>query len=270
MTHEIAPATEATMAEIEAWLDAEEDAYQEAYALWESSAYDGDQPVRGFRCNWDITLQRWRDGIDRVDVLTVGGAAVAFLSERHILEVRPDLRGSGYGRLLALFMLDLAYAEGRSVIEIGIAPSTAEPFWKSMGFTTDRKRVGSGGGIYAYRMLDRTFDLAAGERVQFSIEFFTQRERHADDPKPFLQFSGDGERLADGSLQLPERATCFDPAQAQHIDYFVRIGIDGRDIHFDKVKHPESKALGVERDPGYTYFVDRITSPEAVAPMAAD
>ncbi len=270
MTREIVPATEATMAEIEAWLDAEEEAYQVAYALWEGSGYDGAQPIRGFRCNWDSTLARWRDGTDRVDVLIVGGAAVAFLSGRDILEVKPDLRGSGYGRMLAQFMLDLAYAEGRSVIEIGIAPSTAEPFWKSMGFTPDRKRVGSGGGIYAYRTLDRTFDLADGERVPFSIEFFTERERHADDPKPFRHFSGVGERLADGSLQLPERANCFDPAHDQHIDYFVRIGIDGNTIHFDKVKYPGSKAHGVECDPGYTYSIERIISSVPSAPMAAD
>jgi GNAT superfamily N-acetyltransferase len=258
------------MAEIEAWLDAEAEAYRVAYGLWESSGHDGYQPIRGFRCNWDVTLKRWRDGNDRVDVLTVAGAAVAFLSERDILEVTPELRGLGYGRLLAQFMVDLAYAQGASVIEIGIAPPTAEPFWKSMGFTTDRNRVGSGGGIYAYHMLDRTFDLSDGERVPFSVDFFTQQERHADDPKPFLCFSGAGERLADGSLQLPERVTCFDPAQPQHIDYFVRIGINGQTIYFDKVKYPESKALGVERDPGYTYFVDRITSPEPAARMAAD
>lgn len=263
MAYQIVPATEATMAEIETWLDAEEAVYQTAHKAWEAGGYDDDIPVppRGFRCNWDSVKRSWREGRVRVDILVVDDQAVGFLDGTDILEIRPDLRRAGYGRVLADFMVKLAYDEGRSVVEIEIAPPTAEPFWKRMGFTSVPDRQGSGGGIYAYKILPRTFRLAEGERVPFSVAFYSEEERHKDDPKPLAQFSGLGERLSDGTVQLPERASCFHPTDNGHGDYFVRIEIEGRLLHFDKAKREMSKRYGVECDKGFTYFLDRI-SPE--------
>ncbi|TXC72118.1 GNAT family N-acetyltransferase [Sphingomonas ginsenosidivorax] len=247
------------MAEIEIWLDTEEALFQAADAVWRADGYMGERPPRGFRCNWDTTVRRWRDEETRVDVLMVDGEAVGFLDGHHILEVRPDLRKTGHGRLLAEFMVDLAFAEGWSVVEIEIAPSAAEPFWRRMGFTTIPERTGSGGGMYAYRILPRSFHLSNGERVRFTIEFFTAQGRFEQDPKPFSRFSGSAERLPDGSLQLLERIICFEPELAGHTDYFVRIELDGRQIHFDKIKYDTSRLHGIRFDAGYTWFIDRIT-----------
>ncbi|WP_213981348.1 hypothetical protein [Sphingomonas sp. dw_22] len=119
MAYEIIRATEATMAEVEAWLDLEESAYQTAYAAWEVGGYLEEQPPRGFRCNWDSLKRRWREGIVRIDILTVGGHAVGFLAGTDFLEIRPDFRNAGYGRVLAEFMLAIAYDDGWSVLESG-------------------------------------------------------------------------------------------------------------------------------------------------------
>ncbi len=258
MACQIVPADESLLSEIEIWLDAEEATFQRASEAWEEAGYEGDRPVRGFRCNWDSAKKGWREGRAKVHVLVVDGKAVGFLDGTDILEVRPDLRGYGYGRMLAHFMIQSAWEEGRSVVEIEIAPSSAEPFWLHMGFTLVEERQGYGGGTFAYKILPRTFELGDGPRVKYEIAFFTTKARYGEDPKPFAKFVGEGERLADGSIQLPERAYCFNPLDAQHVDYFVRIEVDGGVAHFDKVKYEESALCGIQRDAGYDFYIERI------------
>lgn len=254
----ITPATDTAVAEIELWLDAEEAAYQSALQAWADCGWEGDKPVRGFRCNWDSVKRGWREGRSRLDVLSLDGETIGFLDGTDILEVRPDLRGKGYGRLLAQFMVGLAREEGRSIVEIEITPTSAEPFWRRMGFTLVPGRTGSGGGVYAYLPLSRTYALGNGKRVAYEIAFYTERGRYADEPTPFSRCEGSGERLADGSIQLPERVVCFEPENGQPGDYFVRVVVDGIEVHFDKCKRPESRRLGIQFDKGYIYFMNRL------------
>ncbi len=256
MTYEILPATDATIAEVEAWLDAEEAAHKAGELAWVASGYEGEVPSRGFRCNWDTTKKLWRER-GGIDILVVNGEAVGFQGHG-IFEIRPDLRRKGYGRILAEFMITRAYDEGWSVFAIGIAPWTAEPFWQSMGFTIVPDRPDRGAGTFAYRILPRAFALGGGERIPFVIEFFTTDERYASGPRPFATFSGLGERIADGAIQLPERAYCFSPLEEVCFNDFIRVEVDGVEIHFDKLKRDSSTAIGLECDGGYTYFVDRI------------
>jgi len=263
MTHEILPADERLLAEVEAWLDAEEVAYEAAFEAWEANDYEGDAPVRGFRCNWDSAKRAWREGYSKIHVLVVDDRAVGFLDGTDILEIRPGFRANGYGRLLADFMVKSARDEGRSVVKIEIAPASAEPFWRRMGFTPMDDRPSSGGGTFAFKVLPRTFSLGDGERVPYTISLFTQKERYKDDPKPFAQFDGLGEQLPDERIQLPERAFCFNPEDDQHVDYFVKIELDGRLVHFDKAKYEESTSFGVERDPGYDFYIERINPKHA-------
>lgn len=258
MTCEVVPATEPLVSEVEAWLDEEEVAYKVAMDAYWHGDDDDDPPVRGFRCNWDSVKRTWREGYSRLYILLVDGQAIGFLDGKDILEIRPDLRRGGYGRILAQFMIANAWSDGWSVIEIEIAPREAEPFWKAMGFTPVSDRRGPGGGVFAYRVLPRTFDLSAGERVAYSIEFFTERGRYSDEDRPLSCFEGEGERLPDGSIQLPSRAYCFDPNEDGAWDYYVRIAVDGAVLHFDKAKRDSSRAYGIERDPRDRYFVDRI------------
>ncbi|MBZ7925038.1 GNAT family N-acetyltransferase [Ensifer adhaerens] len=258
MAYQILPADEALLAEIEAWLDAEETNYQRASKDWEDADCEGDHPIRGFRCNWDSAKRGWREGRSKIHVLCVNGKAIGFLDGTDILEINPDHRGNGYGRILAGFMIQSAWEEGRSVIEIEIAPPSAEPFWQHMGFSVAGERQGYGGGNFAYKILPRTFRLGDGERVEYSIAYFSEKERYSKNPKPFAEFVGGGERLYDGRIQLPERAYCFNPLDDQHVDYFVKIEVNGELIHFDKAKYEESEHCGVQRDAGYDFFIERI------------
>ncbi len=204
MSYQIAPADESMLSEIEAWLDIEEANYQLALRDWEKAEYEGEAPVRGFRCNWDSAAKGWREGRSKIHCLMVNGGVVGFLVGTDILEVHPDRRGYGYGRILADFMLRSAWVEGRSVVEIEIAPSSAEPFWKHMGFTVVEDREGHGGGTFAYKILPRTFELGDGDRVNYTISFFTVKARYGQNPRPFAEFVGHGERLPDGRVHLRE------------------------------------------------------------------
>lgn len=258
MAYRIVPADEPMLAEIETWLDIEEANYQRACRNWEEADYEGEAPVRGFRCNWDSAAKGWREGRSKIHCLVVDGRVVGFLDGTDIIEIHPEHRGRGYGRILADFMLASAWEEGRSVVEIEIAPSSAEPFWKRMGFKLVEDREGYGGGTFAYKILPRTFTLGDRDRVKYIIAFFSQKARYSDDPKPFAEFFGEGERLFDGRIQLPERAYCFNPLDDQHVDYFVKIEVDGEVIHFDKAKYKESELCGVQRDAGYDFYIECI------------
>lgn len=257
MNNHINKANEDLLAEIEVWLDAEEAVFQRALEVWEVD-YEGDRPVRGFRCNWNSTKKAWREGRSEIYVLIADNEAVGFLDGTDILEIRPDLRGKGYGRILSDFMVQTAREEGRSVIKIDIAPSSAEPFWRHMGFSVVEQREGYGGGTFAYKVLPRRFELGDGERVKYAVSFYTEKARYRDDPKPFSEFVGEGERLLDGRIQLPKRAYCFNPLDDQHVDYFVKIEVGGEVVHFDKAKYEESTLFGIQRDPGYDFYIERI------------
>lgn len=259
MTYDIVPADQKWMDDIEAWLDAEEASYHAAFQAWEADDSEGEAPVRGFRCNWDSARNAWAEGWAKIHVLVIDGKAVGFLDGTDILEIRPDCRGKGYGRVLAEFMMQLASDAGRSVVEIEVAPSSAEPFWRRMGFILLDEHRSNGGGTYAFKILPRIFALGDGERIGYAVSYFTQKERFKEEPKPFARYAGLGERLSDGSIQLPERAFCFNPEDDQHVDYFVKIELNGRVIHFDKAKYEESSLFGVEHDPGHRYFVERIS-----------
>ncbi len=188
--------------------------------------------------------------------------AIGFLEGYDILEIRPDERGLGYGALLAEFMISRAEEEGRSVIEIEVAPLSALPFWAAMGFTSIEGRQGSGGGRYAYRMLPRHLATGAGRKVPYIVEFYTETAAHTHG-QPFRAYSGNGEARDDGTLQLPERAICFSASVPNTDDCFVKLTFNDEEVFFDKLKRDEAFDLGFRQDEGYIYYLERISTPSA-------
>lgn len=263
MAAEIVPATHALLAEIEYWLKAEDTAFHEASAVladrWDP---DTEIPIRGFYCNWNLVQRSFARNPENVYVLLVDGAAVGFLDEMDILEVRPDLRSQGWGRVLADFMLRRSFDQGYSVAEIEIAPETALPFWMRMGFTPDPRRKGPGGGIYAFRRFERRQTLGPGPRVPYRIAFHDNPRDWDRAVESFLVFEGQGERLVDGAVRLPERAYAFDPDHDASDDWVVTVEVDGQAVYKDKVKRRSARAFGLDRDPGGLCYFDRI-NPDA-------
>lgn len=255
MTTAIVAATPELVAEIEEWLDVEEAAYQKAKAAWEANHYEGDIPPRGFRCNWDTAKRVWTEGRSKLDVMLVDGKAVGFLSDYDILEIHPDYRGRGLGMLFSDFMLRRAREEGYSVLGIEIAPASAEPFWVGQGFVLDDDKIHFRNGLYAHMILERKFDLGNGPRVPVLIEFYDEQTIRRDVP-PFVTFEGEGERLIDGSIQLPERVHGFNPNLRNNGENHIRIVVDGEDIYFGRSKYEQQ--YGQTKDPVGNHYIDRI------------
>lgn len=240
---EIVPATSDLLDQIENWLRQEEREYNE-----------GHREVRGFLCNWQP--DRWEKQEGLVHVLLVDGKPLGFLVGIDILEIHPDHRGRGYGKLLADFMLQREIDQGYAVVEIQIAPDTAEPFWvRGMGFIADYEDRQYRNGLYAAKALPRKFKLGEGPRVPVQIEFFNEKKRYAGEP-PFLTWDGEGERLKDGAVQLPERVIGYDFSGGSNTENHIRIVVDGEEVYFGRSKYGQDH--GTSRDPGGEHFIDQI------------
>jgi hypothetical protein len=216
----------------------------------------------GFFCNWSIIDHAFK----RKDlfVLDVVGDVLGFVVDGRrgpdIVEVCPEKRGMGYGRYLAEWAISSAFKRGNSVFEGECAPVSSVPFWEKLGLTVVRSRIGPGGGLYAYKILERKIALGAGPRVPYEIAFYPPGRDWKKDIEPFRTCSGEAQLLNDGSLQLPERAVCFDP-QSESYDYVVRVAANGTDLYEDKIRRPKAESFGLCRDPGGIYFLERIVIP---------
>ncbi|RWR13837.1 GNAT family N-acetyltransferase [Paenirhodobacter populi] len=261
MSVEIVPANEDLVSEIEQWLDAEEAEHDRQYREYEAAGYEGDVCVRGFRCNWDSVKQGWLDGRSTLDVLVKDSRAIGFLDGYDILEIHPAERGKGYGRVLAEFMVNRAWSEGRSVVKIEIAPRSALPFWEAMGFTAVHGRRGNGGGIYAYKVMPRPLSGPDGQELSYVVEFFTPEDKYAGRP-PFVRYEGAGTLTGDGTVRLTERAICFEPSCLDTYDCFAKVRLNDEVVFFDKVKREEASKLGFVQDEGYIYYIEKITLPD--------
>jgi len=223
----VVPATPEALAKIKAWLEVEDTVHRETLdaqeAHWDPKV---ELPTKGFLCNWNLVEKTFETDPGAVQVLLEGDEPVGFIDGLDIMEVRPDLRGRGYGRRLAEFMLDWATRRGYSVAQIEIAPDDAIPFWRRMGFTVaNASRSGPSGGVPAYKILDHRFELGEGPRIPYSVAFYSQARDYDPTVKPFVVFQGEGERLEDGSVQLPQRAFSFreaDPDPTPAFQSFLR------------------------------------------------
>lgn len=252
MTIKIVPATEELIAEVEAWLDAEEAEHQTAKEIWERNGWEGDRPRRGFRCNWDSVKTGWRERGENVDVIQANGKAIGFLNNTHLLEIAPAFRGMGYGALLSDFMLERAFDEGHSFVDIEIAPEEAVGFWKKQGFTIHSD---NSSGTLAHKKLDRAFPLGGGRRVSVKIEYYCEDAAYAG-RSPFSTFKGEGELLLNGSIQLPERVHGTDYTLRSNDDNHVRIVVEEQQRYFGRARY--GTAHGAARDPHWRHYIDRI------------
>ncbi|MCO6416183.1 GNAT family N-acetyltransferase [Siccirubricoccus sp. KC 17139] len=244
MTVTVAQATRSNLNEILRWLKQEDE-----------------ETGEGFWCNRTVVESCHRDG--ELLVLREDGEAVAFLAGRvwvpDILEVRPDRRGRGHGRLLAEHVVAEASRIGDCLLRIECQPASSIPFWERMGFRLyrDDEEARILGG-HAYRVLGRTHARPEGPAVAVEVELYPEARSWNPAVRPLLSRRLEAARREDGRLQLPERVVLFSPDVPRPPESFVRIAIDGQDVFLDKAKRDEAKAVGVERDPGGTYYVDAL------------
>mgnify|MGYP001598586588 CR=1 FL=1 len=116
-------ATEAHLLEILAWLKQEER-----------------ETGEGFYCNREIIVESQQQG--EVCCAVVRSTVVGFVVQTRksvgasidILEVKPQCRGQGFGKMLALGAIERLFESGAEFITVRCAPRSSERFWKSLGF----------------------------------------------------------------------------------------------------------------------------------------
>lgn len=124
MNIKIVEARKEHLAEVLDWLRVEEERFGE-----------------GFYCHRDVIASSFQDG--EVYCALGEGEVAGFVvhnrkqigSAIDLLEVRPDLRGRGFGKLLADDVTERLFAMGAEFIEVKCAPRSSEGFWRTRGFT---------------------------------------------------------------------------------------------------------------------------------------
>jgi hypothetical protein len=234
-------ATQSDLETILAWLAAE--------------AAAGDQTFHG---NRNLIAKGQDDG--ELFVLREAGEILAFAlgkpGEIAIQETRPDRRGEGHGRMLAQWGIDRARNSDIVVIEGECSPSTSLGFWKTMGFREMRPRYGH--NPWVYQLLPKQLPVPAGESVEVVIRVFDQDRLYSDDGLIASEHRPLAARDRDGVIHLAERVIIYVPDLPMGHDVSLEIVVNGERLFFDKAKRSEATALGVQRDAGYEFYVDRI------------
>ncbi|MFO0836561.1 MAG: GNAT family N-acetyltransferase [Phycisphaerales bacterium] len=188
-------------------------------------------------------------------VLVSGGKVGAFLvgslsGDLSIMEVRPELRGFGLGRMLVEYYLDQIEEAGGLGATVECEPSSSIPFWKQLGFKAE-------GLIPAQPNLPRDY-VDGPPRL---ARVFPARLQLSPDAlrHPFEVCLCD---LPTSSLtSTPHRTQAareggewrlVDPygALIESSETYVRVYVDGREVWCDKVKRIDR--VGGERSRGMT------------------
>jgi len=222
----VRPATAEDMAVIEEWLPKDRD-------------------IGTLAANWGLTKRMFTDGLVHVWEAAANREPVAYCwgtlnSSDSILEVHPEFRGHGVGRAMALFMLERSIRDGEPLLEIQIAPESAEPFWKAMGFETFWRD----GACYGRRVLEFRRDLPVGVRAPVVITFFPEQAVWAVDVAPLARHKITGS-LVDGRVFLNQTVAHFDLDQGR--DLVVEVTLDGQRRYRGKAKYEGARVIGVRR-----------------------
>ncbi len=191
-------------------------------------------------------------------VIRLDGDAVAFQAGRYspqITAVRPDLRGSGYGRRLFEWTLAQAEAHDVCILDIDCQPGTSVPFWRHMGFEMEREgsELIELTGSKAHRTLNRRLAMPIGAPTAVVVEFYDETARY-EHGEPLAALSAEAVRTPDGRIHLPERVIARGGA-GRGEDLHVRLVVDGVEVEFDRAKYHLDQ--GMRRDPvSGAFFLD--------------
>jgi GNAT superfamily N-acetyltransferase len=216
--------------------------------------------VQTFYGNRDLIAKGQQAG--ELFILREAGEIVAFSmgkpGEIAIQETRPDRRGEGHGRMLAQWSIDRASEADIVVIEVECSPSTSLSFWKTMGFR--EMPPPHGYNPWVYLPLSKSLPVPAGEPVEVLIRVFDQDHLYSDDVPVASEHRPAATRDQSGVIHLAERIVIYVPDLPRGHEVSLEIVVNDVRLFFDKAKRPEAEALGVERDAGYEFYIDRILS----------
>jgi GNAT superfamily N-acetyltransferase len=204
----------------------------------------------------------------RLVVLRENNKAVAFHTHAGLLQpdsifvVHPELRGRGYGKILARHCIREAHSNDTCFLRIKCFPQTSIPFWETMGFKLlpDRNSPGSSAWDgytypYAHMTLPKEFDLPAGcHDVSVLIQFYSDGEQGASDAQPLSEHRPRACYLKDGRIALERRVIGFYPSEM--LDLVVKIDVESNTLCFKRARYAVN--FGV-RQSDAAFYLDVIT-----------
>lgn len=174
----------------------------------------------------------------------------------NILSVRPDLRGQGLGGQFARWLFERALERDYSVLEIECEPRTSVPFWRKHGFQP--MSDGPDGFRHAFKLLERRHALVDGPDVSVVVSLFPTERNWNPSTEPYWVRTERG-RGQNGRVQLPARVPLYQPGEPHLADCVVRVTVDQKGVYEDKLKRPEARERGINRDPGGSYYMDFVS-----------
>ena len=152
ITNVVFHTTETHLKQIEDWLIAERREINE-----------------GFYCNWRFISRCYEQ--KQLCCITLNNEAIGFAAwwddkpsvRLEIVEVRPDLRRQGFGKILVKECFNYFRKLGFLVVDLECQPPDSEPLWRHLGFrgfpkNSDKSRTNYGNGINLYQPLIKTLE----------------------------------------------------------------------------------------------------------------
>ncbi len=213
----------------------------------------------GFYSNANL-IENGHAAGDELFVLKAGPAVAAFVLGRpgsiDIFETRPDLRGCGYGRILANFCIDRGYHADIAVMEFECSPETSLPFWKKVGFS--ERPAPWGDGTWVMKMMAKRLDLPDGDPTEVTIKILSEEYAWSDNNEAIYEYRQRAIVDQSGVIWLPTRVVIFAPELPRNMDVAVEIVVDGVRRIIGKAKYEEPRNAGVLRDRGGNFYIDKI------------
>jgi GNAT superfamily N-acetyltransferase len=225
---------------------------------------ESDEQKRAFEHEYDFYCNRRMIEDAHIEkeliVLREDEEVVAFqlgmLLSTGILEVRPDKRGKGYGRKLVEYCVSKARSNDTCVLHITCKAMSSIPFWEKMGFTLLPNSND------AYRVLDKAFCLPNGlAETKVTIEVYPECCMWEKNVAPSTVYTPHAVLSSDNSeALLAERIIFFHSNSKLDRKSVVLIKVDNKILHFARIDFPGAEELGVCRDSGGVFYVDRIAT----------
>ena len=220
--------TQSDLAKIEEWLIDEERELNE-----------------GFYCNWNIIKKTFNSG--ELITLNLKEKPIGFLvwskgeiyAEIDILEIKPDYRKNGIGKVFFEQISDYFKQKGFLVIKLFCSPRESEKFWKKMGFIKFPDRGYSESDLTYFKPLIKTQSTSANQKTENKIELWDVEPYQKNSSQPKWTWNVE---LSDDKLEFPIIQAC-------NCNWNLKWTKNGEIVKEEKVKYFDSKKNRVDFSP---------------------
>ncbi len=207
----------------------------------------------GFYCNWNIIEKAFNN--DELITLNLKEKTVGFLvwskgeiyAEIDIMEIKPDYRKQGIGKLFFEQISEFFKQKGFLVIKLFCSPRESEKFWKKMGFIKFPDRGYSESDLTYFKPLIKVQTIVENQETDDTVELWDVEPYQKNNNQPKWTWNIN---LDNGKLKLPIIQPC-------NCHWNLRWSKKGEMIREDKVKYFDTTENRVEYSP-FLYITNLI------------